>query len=187
MSGYDLSGYVTVNERLRRALEQWPDLRVQETAPKLVTAGDQTFIEVTTTVWRTPDDPLPAVASCWEPYPGTTPYTRGSEQPNASTSALGRCLGLMGVAIDAGMASADEVKAARDRNPEQAPRAQAGERAQRAPQSPQTGGGGRAPSEKQVAYLRRLARERGDTITDDEIAEMTAADVSACIDGYLGK
>lgn len=184
---YDLSGYVTVNERLRRALEQWPDLRVQETPPKLVAAGDQTFIEVTTTVWRTPDDPLPAIASCWEPFPGTTPYTRGSEQQNASTSSLGRCLGMMGVAIDAGMASADEVKVARERNTDQPQRAQVGERAQRPPQARTSASGGRPPSEKQVAYLRRLARENGDTITDDEVAAMDAAEVSACIDGYLGK
>lgn len=184
--GYDLSGYVTVNERLRRALEQWPELRVQETAPKLVTAGDALFVEVTTTVWRTADDPLPAIATCWEPYPGTTPYTRGSEQQNASTSALGRSLGLMGVAIDAGMASADEIQTAQARQgapsgttrPE---RAEPGARANRGPS------GGRPPTEKMVAYVRKLAREAGDTITDAEIAEMTGADVSQLIDTYLGK
>lgn len=184
--GYDLSGYVTVNERLRRALEQWPELRVQETAPKLVTAGDAVFVEVTTTVWRNPDDPLPAIATCWEPFPGTTPYTRGSEQQNASTSALGRVLGLMGVAIDAGMASQDEIRTAQNRGnapsgTETPPRAEAGSRAQRGPS------GGRPPTEKMVAYVRKLAREAGDTITDAEIAEMTGADVSQLIDTYLGK
>ena len=113
---FDLQGYVTVAERHRLALEKWPELRVQETPPKLIEAGNQLFIEVTTTVWRTPDDPLPAIASCWEAFPGTTPYTRGSEQQNASTSALGRCLGLMGVAIEAGMASKDEIVLAKQRN-----------------------------------------------------------------------
>ena len=106
----NLDGYVTVAQRLAMALEKWPELRVTELPPKIVTVGDSTYIEVTTTVWRTPDDPIPAQASCWEVWPGKTPFTRDSEQPNASTSALGRCLGLMGVAVDKALASADEVE-----------------------------------------------------------------------------
>ena len=191
--GFDLSGYVTVNERLARALKQWPELRVQETPPRLVDANGTLFVEVTTTVWRTPDDPLPAVASIWEPFPGVTPYTRNSEAANASTSALGRALGLMGVAIDTAMASADEVNIARNRNPDplgddipgSAPtRTKPGSAAKPAPTRPT---GGRPPSEKALGYLRKLAREAGDTLTDDEAATLTAADVAARIDRYLGK
>ena len=54
---FDLSGYVTVNERLKHAIQKWPDLRVQESEPVLVQTDGQTFIQVTTTVWRTADDP----------------------------------------------------------------------------------------------------------------------------------
>ena len=106
----NLDGYITVAERLSRALEKWPDLRVTEAPPRIITVGDSTYIEVTTTIWRSPDDPMPTQASCWEPWPGKTPFTRDSEQPNASTSALGRCLGLMGVAVDKALATADEVE-----------------------------------------------------------------------------
>lgn len=183
---YDLSGYVTVNERLARALAQWPELRVQETPPKLIDANGTMFVEVTTTVWRTPDDPLPSVASIWEPFPGQTPYTRGSEQANASTSALGRALGLMGVAIDAGMASADEVNTARNRNADQAPPPRPAE-VRTVPGSAARPTGGRPPSDKALNYLRKLAREAGDTITDDELATLNSADVAARIDRYLGK
>ena len=59
---YKLDGYMTVNERLSRALERWPDLRVVEASPKLVTAGDALFVEVTVTVFRDPDDKLPCTA-----------------------------------------------------------------------------------------------------------------------------
>ena len=45
--------------------------------------------------WRTPDDPLPCQATCFEPFPGKTSFTRDSEQMNASTSCLGRLAGLM--------------------------------------------------------------------------------------------
>ena len=195
---FDMSGYVTVNERLRHALEKWPELRVQETPPKLVEAGNQLFIEVTTTVWRTPDDPLPAIASCWESYPGTTPYTRGSEQQNASTSSLGRCLGLMGVAIEAGMASKDEVVLARQRNSVQqhpsnsdAERAPVGGKALRAvptsePEPPpppvsqsEPSPGARPATEKQLNFLKRLAKDAGETISDMDMARF-AADSRMC-------
>ena len=91
----DLKDYVDVPTRFRLALDKWPDLRVVETPAEIVTIGDRTFISVTMTVYRDPSDPLPCVATCWEPFPGTTPYVRNSEMMNCSTSALGRVLGLM--------------------------------------------------------------------------------------------
>jgi len=91
----DLSNYVDVPSRFALALDKWPDLRVVESPPEVVTVGDQTFISVTMTVYRTPDDLIPARGCAWEPIPGKSSFTRGSEMMNASTSALGRCIGLM--------------------------------------------------------------------------------------------
>lgn len=91
----NLGDYVDVPTRFRLALDKWPDLRVVEEPAKIVTILDRTFISVTMTVYRDPTDPLPCVATCWEPFPGTTPYVRNSEMMNASTSVLGRCLGMM--------------------------------------------------------------------------------------------
>ena len=91
----DLKDYVDVPTRFRLALDKWPDLRVVETPAEIVTIGDRTFISVTMTVYRDPSDPLPCIATCWEPFPGMTPYVKNSEQMNASTSCLGRVLGLM--------------------------------------------------------------------------------------------
>ena len=51
-------------------------------------------------------------AYCWEVWPGRTPFTKDSEQPNGATSALGRALGYMGFGITTGLASADEVRTA---------------------------------------------------------------------------
>ena len=104
----NLGDYVDVPTRFRLALDKWPDLRVVETPAEIVTIGDRTFISVTMTVYRDPSDPLPCVATCWEPFPGTTPYVRNSEMMNASTSCLGRVLGMM---IPFGkMASFEEVQ-----------------------------------------------------------------------------
>lgn len=104
----DLSNYVDVAQRLRMMHERWPDLRLQESPPQVVTVGQQQYISVTITAWRTPDDPLPAVATAWEPWPGTTPYTRNSEMMNAATSALGRCANLL-MPIGKSLASLEEV------------------------------------------------------------------------------
>jgi hypothetical protein len=105
----DLSNYVDVPTRFALALERWPELRVMENRPEVITIGDKTFISVTMQIWRTPDDPIPAQATCFEPFPGKTSFTRDSEQMNASTSCLGRCLGLM-MSFGPKMASAEEVR-----------------------------------------------------------------------------
>ena len=91
----DLSDYVDVPTRFAALLTKWPELRIKEHRPEIVTIGDKTFISVTMQAWRTPDDPLPCQATCFEPFPGKNSFTRDSEQMNASTSCLGRLAGLM--------------------------------------------------------------------------------------------
>jgi hypothetical protein len=91
----DLSNYVDVPTRFAMALERWPELRLVENRPEIITIGDKVFISVTVQAWRTPDDQIPAQNTAWEIFPGATPFTRGSEMMNASTSALGRVLGFM--------------------------------------------------------------------------------------------
>ena len=105
----DLTNYVDVPTRFAMALERWPELRVIENRPEIITIGDKVFISVTVQAWRTPDDPVPAQNTAWEIFPGATPFTRGSEMMNASTSALGRVLGFM-MSFGPKMASAEEVR-----------------------------------------------------------------------------
>ena len=115
----NLGDYVDVPTRFRLALDKWPELRVIEEPAKVIEIGDKTFISVTMTVYRDPSDPLPAVATCWEPFPGMTPYVKNSEQMNASTSCLGRVLGMM---IPFGkMASFEEVQNRQNDTPTVAP------------------------------------------------------------------
>lgn len=107
----DLGNYVPVNQRLLDALGRWPDLRVQETGFDIMRIDEQTFLVCEVTVWRTADDPKPSIATAAEPFPGKTPYTRGSERMVGFTSALGRALGYMGIGINEAMASSNEVEA----------------------------------------------------------------------------
>jgi hypothetical protein len=151
----DLSNYVDVPTRFALALERWPELRIIENRPEVITIGDKIFISVTVQAWRTPDDPVPAQNTAWEIFPGATPFTRGSEMMNASTSALGRVLGFM-MSFGPKMASAEEV---RNRQPEtNAPAVLT-----KQPQNPRTATLGanatNAPTTAQMNLLRALNHE----------------------------
>ena len=105
----DLSGYVDVAERIRLFFERWPDGSIQASTPMPCIIGDRTFLQVTATVYRNQDDHRPSIATAWEPFPGTTPYTRNSEAMNCETSAAGRALAFLGFGIRRTVASADEI------------------------------------------------------------------------------
>jgi hypothetical protein len=150
-----LSNYVDVPTRFAAALERWPELRIIENRPEVITIADKTFISVTMQAWRTPDDPVPAQATCFEPFPGKTSFTRDSEQMNASTSALGRVLGLM-MSFGPKMASAEEVRNRQTDTHTPAVLV-------RQPEKPRTQALGanatNAPSEAQMKFLRGLNYE----------------------------
>jgi hypothetical protein len=161
----NLDGYITVNERLGMALEQYPELRIVEEQPEVRTIDNIAYIEVCVTVYRDTDDPLPAIARAWEPWPGKTPFVRDSEMMNASTSALGRALGFMGFGLGKSIASADEVQLRRDDNEHTSgddshhrpPREQLGSRAK--PSEPLKGPGKVTPG--QLRIIHQIAAERG--------------------------
>jgi hypothetical protein len=150
----DLSNYVDVPTRFAAALERWPELRIMENRPEIVTIGDKVFISVTMQAWRTPDDPIPAQATCFEPFPGKTSFTRDSEQMNASTSALGRVLGLM-MSFGPKMASAEEVRNRQETNTQ----ATLVKQPQNARTQALGANANNAPSEAQLKYLRGLNYE----------------------------
>lgn len=149
MSNYSLDNYVDVPTRLKLALEKWPDLRVQETGREIIDLAGRPFLVCQVTVWRTPDDPIPSIASAAEPAIGLTPYTKNSELMVGFTSALGRALGYMGIGLNSSIASRNEVEARQTapespRNPDQPRRAPLGSAA------------GKPPSEKQINMIRAL-------------------------------
>jgi hypothetical protein len=160
----NLDGYVTVNERLSMALEQFPELRIVEEVPEVRTIDGIHYLEVCVTVYRDTDDPLPAVARAWEPWPGKTPFVRDSEMMNASTSALGRALGFMGFGLGKSIATADEVQLRKDDNEHQSggdqnyrpPKAQIGSKAS---SEPFKGPGKVTPG--QLRIIHQMAAERG--------------------------
>jgi hypothetical protein len=194
-----MENYVPVNERLRLALEKYPELSIQETPPKVVSMDDgKQFLEITTRVWRHPEDRVPVIVSCWEEYPGTTPYTRGAEQPNASTSSLGRALGMLGFGIKDSIASREDIER-RQPAPVTSTKvitsSETGEKTTITRHAP-VGAGGATPA--QMGKIRALAGARGHAtgrgVTDAvsaqigrkivKLDELTKAEASAVLDAW---
>jgi hypothetical protein len=107
--------YVDVAARLAEFRGKHPEGSLQPadiSSPyQIVTVKDDCYVVVVAAAYRSPDDPRPGIGMAYEPYPGKTPYTRGSELQNAETSAWGRAI-VASLAADTkkGVASADEVR-----------------------------------------------------------------------------
>ena len=159
---FKLDNYVDVPTRLRMALDKFPELRIVESGYRVEDFGAGTVLICTVTVYRSPDDTLPVIASAQESLPGKTPYTKDSELMVGMTSAVGRALGYMGFGIDKSIASSNEIKAREHTKPVT--------RASGEPVEEPFSGGYQTetasrPSTnvtpKQIALIRALARDRG--------------------------
>ena len=175
---YNQGDYIEVKDKLRLAYERWPEMRIQESAPRIVEVAGDVKIEITVTIWRDPDDPMPAVFSCHEVYPGQTPFTRGSEQQNCSTSAVGRALSMMGIGLGSPVASAEDVRKASEAptGPSEPPKQQF------RTTTPDGGGRRSEPTEKMVKFAKMLADKNGVTLSKAELDSFDAC--KAFIDRY---
>lgn len=109
-----LEGYVDVAERIRQLREKHPEAVLRPYNPeepfKIVMIGNREFIIYTAACYRTPDDPMPAIAVAAEPAVGKTNFTRDSEVMNAETSAWGRAIVAALAADTQKIASLEEVR-----------------------------------------------------------------------------
>jgi len=103
---YDLSEYITVDERIRLFYEMYEDGSLQGEWALIAGIG----IVYKAYAYRTADDRRPGIGHASEPVPGLTPYTKNSELANAETSAWGRAIVALGIGAKKGIASADEVR-----------------------------------------------------------------------------
>jgi hypothetical protein len=103
--------YIEVSERLQTFYKQYPDGSLQ-TEYEITEVLGQTIIVMKAYAYRTPDDIRPGIGHAWEMVPGRTPFTKGSELMVGETSAWGRALAALGIAVHRGIASAQEVRAA---------------------------------------------------------------------------
>lgn len=96
--------YVQVHERIRYFREHYPNGRILTDIVELEGSG----CIMRTQVW-TKEDGLPVASGyAWEKM-GTSNVNKTSFIENCETSAIGRALGILGIGIDASVASAEEV------------------------------------------------------------------------------
>lgn len=108
-------GYVDVAARIAEFYAKYPEGSLQMDPVEWVTVDGSPFIMGRAYAYRAPDDVRPGIGTAWEAVPGRTPYTRGSELMNLETSAWGRALAALGIATRSGIATAEEVQGAKDR------------------------------------------------------------------------
>jgi hypothetical protein len=112
---FDLKDYVTVAERMRAFYKAYPEGSLQLDPVQITMVEGKTWAIGRAYAYRDRNDDRPGIGTAWEIVPGTTPYTRGSELQNLETSCWGRALAAIGIGIDRGVATADEVRAAKAR------------------------------------------------------------------------
>ena len=106
--------YIEVAERLRLFIEQYPTGSLQA-AWKMVERDGEQWLCVKASAYRYPDDVRPGIGHAWEPVPGRSPFTKGSELMVGETSAWGRALAAIGIAVHRGIASGNEIRTAQAR------------------------------------------------------------------------
>lgn len=107
--------YVDVATRIGEFYQRFPEGSLQMDPPEWVEVEGQKFIMGRAYAYRHPDDVRPGIGTAWEAVPGRTPYTKGSEVMVLETSAWGRAIAALGVATKAGVATAQDVQAAKER------------------------------------------------------------------------
>ena len=91
--GFDLSNYETVDSRIHKFWEMYPDGRLET---ELIAYSDKQYI-VKASVWKNMNDPFPSAVDYAEETIGTSMVNRTSALENCATSAIGRVLSDIGL------------------------------------------------------------------------------------------
>lgn len=108
--GRDLGDYTEVKYRIQEFYAKYPEGSLVTSKVRILDKVDPPRVMVQALAFRNPTDELPGVGTSWMELPGKTPYTRGSEVENTETSAWGRAIASLGIAVDKGIATADEIR-----------------------------------------------------------------------------
>ena len=113
----NLDDYIPVAERIHAFIQKYPEGSLQpaniDEPYTVVGNGETKWIVYVAAAYRHPGDERPGIGIAWEPVPGRTPYTKGSELMVAETSAWGRAIVALGIEARRGIASREEVTNAR--------------------------------------------------------------------------
>ena len=164
--------YIEVAERIQIFIEQYPTGSLQSDWAMVERDGEQ-WLAVKAYAYRYPDDQRPGVGHAWEPVPGRTPFTKGSELMVGETSAWGRALAAIGIAVHRGIASGDEIRTAQARADTPAVAAKVADMG-----SYRTPSGGTKQEGAQPATPKQIGLLKG-TMSKQNISEVVLADFCA--------
>ena len=134
--------------------------------------GEQ-WLAVKAYAYRYPDDQRPGIGHAWEPVPGRSPFTKGSELMVGETSAWGRALAAIGIAVHRGIASGNEIRTAQARADTPAVAAKVADMG-----SYRTPSGGTKQEGAQPATPKQIGLLKG-TMSKQNITEVVLADYCA--------
>jgi hypothetical protein len=183
---FQLDGYLTVAERIAQLKAKYPDAVLRPFNPDepfvIKEIGGTEYIVYTAACYKTPNDPMPAVAVAIEPCVAKSNFTRDSMVMNAETSAWGRCI-MAALACDttAKVASADEVRNRQDGN-QVAAVIKAFPKATVQQQEITTHKSGGA-TQKQIGLLGKLVRERN--MNNNDLLALAEQQVGRTLDGKI--
>ena len=164
--------YIEVSERIRLFVEQYPTGSLQSDWGMVERDGEQ-WLAVKAYAYRYPDDVRPGIGHAWEPVPGRTPFTKGSELMVGETSAWGRSLAAIGIAVHRGIASGNEIRSAAARADTPAVAAKVADMG-----SYRTPSGGTKQEGAQPATPKQIGLLKG-TMSKQNISEVVLADFCA--------
>ena len=191
--------YVEVSERIRQFIELYPSGSLQSEWEYVQRDGEQ-WLVVKAYAYRTPDDQRPGIGHAWEPIPGRTPYTRGSELMNGETSAWGRATSAIGIAVNRGIASANEIRSAQARAEDPVAAKSADMGSYRTPSGGHRQEGAQVATPKQIGLLKAtmtkqhineavladyVAQQLGFELPTEGLPALTKAQASVIIDALL--
>jgi hypothetical protein len=89
--------YIPVNERIALFVAKYPEGSLRPLWPdepyRVLGEGETKWLVYGACAYRWPDDPAPGVGMAWEPVPGRTPYTKGSELDGRRNERMGPSAG----------------------------------------------------------------------------------------------
>ena len=160
--------YIEVSERIRLFVEQYPTGSLQADWGMVERDGEQ-WLAVKAYAYRYPEDVRPGIGHAWEPIPGRTPFTKGSELMNGETSAWGRAISAIGIAVHKGIASANEIRSAQARAEDPVAAKVADMGSYRTPSGGHRQEGAQVATSKQIGLLKA-------TMTKQQLHEAVLAD-----------
>ena len=114
MSNFDMSNYIDVKTKIQMFTTLFPEGSLQFEY-KGICPHNPDMIWGIGYAYREPNDPRPGIGTAQELGVGKTSFTRGSELQNLESSCWGRAISALGIGLEKGIATLEEVASAIDR------------------------------------------------------------------------